>query len=100
NRPGVQLGWRNWVVFGVWPDEQATDSVQQLPGTAHYTMAVSNDQNCETRIKGLFAVGESFLSLVCHGANRPGVQLGWRNWVVFGVWPDEQATDSVQQLPG
>ena len=51
--------------------------------TAHYTMGgIETDQHCETRIKGLFAVGECS-SVGLHGANRLGGN-SLLDLVVFG----------------
>lgn len=58
--------------------------------TAHYTMGgIETDQNCETRIKGLFAVGECS-SVGLHGANRLGSN-SLAELVVFGRVAGEQA---------
>ncbi len=57
----------------------------------HYTMGgIETDQNCETRIKGLFAVGECS-SVGLHGANRLGSN-SLAELVVFGRLAGEQAT--------
>jgi fumarate reductase flavoprotein subunit len=58
--------------------------------TAHYTMGgIETDQHCETRIKGLFAVGECS-SVGLHGANRLGSN-SLAELVVFGRMAGEQA---------
>ncbi|STJ16134.1 fumarate reductase flavoprotein subunit [Escherichia coli] len=57
---------------------------------------IETDQNCETRIKGLFAVGECS-SVGLHGANRLGSN-SLAELVVFGRLAGEQR-QSVQQLP-
>ncbi|MDK6862331.1 FAD-binding protein, partial [Gardnerella vaginalis] len=60
--------------------------------TAHYTMGgIETDQNCETRIKGLFAVGECS-SVGLPGANRLGSN-SLAELVVFGRLAGEQATE-------
>ena len=57
-----------------------------------YTMGgIETDQNCETRIKGLFAVGECS-SVGLHGANRLGSN-SLAELVVFGRLAGEQATE-------
>ncbi|RAN85759.1 fumarate reductase (quinol) flavoprotein subunit, partial [Bacillus sp. SRB_28] len=58
--------------------------------TAHYTMGgIETDQSCETRIKGLFAVGECS-SVGLHGANRLGSN-SLAELVVLGRLAGEQA---------
>lgn len=52
---------------------------------------IETDQNCETRIKGLFAVGECS-SVGLHGANRLGSN-STAELVVFGRLAGEQATE-------
>ncbi len=58
--------------------------------TAHYTMGgIETDSQCETRIKGLFAVGECS-SVGLHGANRLGSN-SLAELVVFGRLAGERA---------
>ncbi len=58
--------------------------------TAHYTMGgIETNAQCETRIKGLFAVGECS-SVGLHGANRLGSN-SLAELVVFGRMAGEQA---------
>ena len=58
--------------------------------TVHYTMGgIETNPNCETRIKGLFAVGEC-ASVGLHGANRLGSN-SLAEFVVFGRVAGEQA---------
>ncbi|WP_413734012.1 fumarate reductase (quinol) flavoprotein subunit [Sodalis sp. RH21] len=58
--------------------------------TAHYTMGgIETNQTCETRITGLFAVGECS-SVGLHGANRLGSN-SLAELVVFGRLAGEQA---------
>lgn len=60
--------------------------------TAHYTMGgIETDSRCETRIKGLFAVGECS-SVGLHGANRLGSN-SLAELVVFGRLAGEQAAE-------
>jgi fumarate reductase flavoprotein subunit len=60
--------------------------------TAHYTMGgIETDQNCESRIAGLFAVGECS-SVGLHGANRLGSN-SLAELVVFGRLAGEQAVE-------
>ena len=64
--------------------------------TAHYTMGgIETDQQCETRIKGLFAVGECS-SVGLHGANRLGSN-SLAELVVFGRLAGEQAMQRAAQ---
>ncbi|NHB89073.1 fumarate reductase (quinol) flavoprotein subunit [Photorhabdus tasmaniensis] len=64
--------------------------------TAHYTMGgIETGQKCETRIKGLFAVGECS-SVGLHGANRLGSN-SLAELVVFGRLTGEEAVKHVQQ---
>lgn len=63
--------------------------------TAHYTMGgIETDQQCETRIQGLFAVGECS-SVGLHGANRLGSN-SLAELVVFGRVAGEQAVERLQ----
>lgn len=60
--------------------------------TAHYTMGgIETDASCETRIKGLFAVGECS-SVGMHGANRLGSN-SLAELVVFGKLAGEVAAE-------
>jgi fumarate reductase flavoprotein subunit len=60
--------------------------------TAHYTMGgIEADSRCETRIKGLFAVGECS-SVGMHGANRLGSN-SLAELVVFGKLAGDTAVE-------
>ncbi len=60
--------------------------------TAHYTMGgIETDAHCETRIAGLYAVGECS-SVGLHGANRLGSN-SLAELVVFGRLAGEQAAE-------
>ncbi len=60
--------------------------------TAHYTMGgIETDSQCETRIKGLFAVGECS-SVGMHGANRLGSN-SLAELVVFGKLAGDTAVE-------
>ncbi|CCJ99649.1 Succinate dehydrogenase flavoprotein subunit [Cronobacter malonaticus 507] len=64
--------------------------------TAHYTMGgIETNQQCETRIKGLFAVGECS-SVGLHGANRLGSN-SLAELVVFGQLAGTQAIDRAME---
>ncbi|ATA26440.1 fumarate reductase (quinol) flavoprotein subunit [Brenneria goodwinii] len=64
--------------------------------TAHYTMGgIETNQTCETRIKGLFAVGECS-SVGLHGANRLGSN-SLAELVVFGRIAGEHAVQRSQE---
>ncbi|WP_304163743.1 fumarate reductase (quinol) flavoprotein subunit [Lonsdalea britannica] len=64
--------------------------------TAHYTMGgIETDQQCETRIKGLFAAGECS-SVGLHGANRLGSN-SLAELVVFGRLAGEHAVRRSQE---
>ena len=68
-----------------------TDPIPVRP-TAHYTMGgIETDAQCETRIKGLFAVGECS-SVGLHGANRLGSN-SLAELVVFGRMAGEKAAE-------
>ncbi|OSI14396.1 fumarate reductase (quinol) flavoprotein subunit [Neisseria dentiae] len=63
--------------------------------TAHYTMGgIETNQRCETRIKGLFAVGECS-SVGLHGANRLGSN-SLAELCVFGKVAGEDALKHAQ----
>ncbi|MDC9582299.1 fumarate reductase (quinol) flavoprotein subunit [Xenorhabdus sp. PR6a] len=65
--------------------------------TAHYTMGgIETDQRGETRIKGLFAVGECS-SVGLHGANRLGSN-SLAELVVFGRLAGEEAAKHSQEV--
>lgn len=73
-----------------------TDPIPVRP-TAHYTMGgIETDGQCETRIKGLFAVGECS-SVGLHGANRLGSN-SLAELVVFGRMAGEQAALRAAQV--
>ncbi|PHM37096.1 fumarate reductase flavoprotein subunit [Xenorhabdus mauleonii] len=64
--------------------------------TAHYTMGgIETNQQCETRIKGLFAIGECS-SVGLHGANRLGSN-SLAELVVFGRLAGEEAVRHIQE---
>lgn len=64
---------------------------------AHYTMGgIEVDINCETRIKGLFAIGEC-ASVGLHGANRLGSN-SLAELVVFGRVAGEKAAEHANQV--
>lgn len=66
--------------------------------TAHYTMGgIETDALCETRLRGLFAVGECS-SVGLHGANRLGSN-SLAELVVFGRLAGEQAAQRAQEQP-
>ncbi len=66
--------------------------------TAHYTMGgIETNAQCETRISGLFAVGECS-SVGLHGANRLGSN-SLAELVVFGRVAGEQAVIRATQRP-
>ncbi|MBI6547233.1 fumarate reductase (quinol) flavoprotein subunit [Xenorhabdus lircayensis] len=65
--------------------------------TAHYTMGgIETNQQCETRIKGLFAIGECS-SVGLHGANRLGSN-SLAELVVFGRLAGEEAVKQIQEV--
>lgn len=67
--------------------------------TVHYTMGgIETDPNCETSIKGLFAVGECASSGL-HGANRLGSN-SLAEFVVFGRVAGEHAVKRAQEFKG
>jgi fumarate reductase flavoprotein subunit len=67
--------------------------------TVHYTMGgIETNGQCETRIKGLFAVGECS-SVGLHGANRLGSN-SLAELVVFGRVAGEQAVECVKAFQG
>ncbi|REF26868.1 succinate dehydrogenase subunit A [Xenorhabdus cabanillasii] len=64
--------------------------------TAHYTMGgIETNQQCETRVKGLFAIGECS-SVGLHGANRLGSN-SLAELVVFGRLAGEEAVKRAQE---
>ncbi|MDO6707631.1 fumarate reductase (quinol) flavoprotein subunit [Photobacterium sp. 1_MG-2023] len=67
--------------------------------TVHYTMGgIETDARCETRITGLFAVGEC-ASIGLHGANRLGSN-SLAEFVVFGRVAGEQAVKRAGEFTG
>ncbi len=67
--------------------------------TVHYTMGgIETNPHCETRIKGLFAVGEC-ASVGLHGANRLGSN-SLAEFVVFGRVAGEQAVKRAEAFQG
>ncbi|QUJ67802.1 fumarate reductase (quinol) flavoprotein subunit [Photobacterium sp. GJ3] len=67
--------------------------------TVHYTMGgIETDARCETRIAGLFAVGEC-ASIGLHGANRLGSN-SLAEFVVFGRVAGEQAVKRAGEFTG
>ena len=67
--------------------------------TVHYTMGgIETNGQCETRIKGLFAVGEC-ASVGLHGANRLGSN-SLAEFVVFGRVAGEHAAQRAKEFKG
>ena len=67
--------------------------------TVHYTMGgIETNGTCETRIKGLFAVGEC-ASVGLHGANRLGSN-SLAEFVVFGRVAGEHAVKRAEEFKG
>lgn len=67
--------------------------------TVHYTMGgIETNGQCETRIKGLFAVGEC-ASVGLHGANRLGSN-SLAEFVVFGRVAGEHAAERAKAFKG
>lgn len=67
--------------------------------TVHYTMGgIETNGQCETRIKGLFAVGEC-ASVGLHGANRLGSN-SLAEFVVFGRVAGEHAAERAKEFKG
>ncbi|MGY5582927.1 FAD-binding protein, partial [Vibrio cincinnatiensis] len=67
--------------------------------TVHYTMGgIETNGQCETRIQGLFAVGEC-ASVGLHGANRLGSN-SLAEFVVFGRVAGEHAVQRAEAFKG
>ncbi|MDN3608438.1 fumarate reductase (quinol) flavoprotein subunit [Vibrio ostreicida] len=67
--------------------------------TVHYTMGgIETNSKCETRIRGLFAVGEC-ASIGLHGANRLGSN-SLAEFMVFGRLAGEQAVKRAIEFNG
>lgn len=78
--------------------DPAKESIPIRP-TVHYTMGgIETNGECETRIKGLFAVGEC-ASVGLHGANRLGSN-SLAEFVVFGRVAGEKAVERAAEFKG